>query len=66
MSTDALQAKLKKRLEAILKIPENQVCSDCRRRGIFELHIQIVVVMSSWTNSLIFSLYIARTSLGFG
>lgn len=28
------QNKLKKRLEALLKLPENQVCADCRKRGI--------------------------------
>ena len=27
------QAKLKKRLEAVLKLTDNQVCADCRRRG---------------------------------
>jgi stromal membrane-associated protein len=27
------QAKLRKRLEALLKKPENQVCCDCNRRG---------------------------------
>ena len=27
------QAKLRKRLEALLKKPENQVCCDCGRRG---------------------------------
>jgi 3-oxoacyl-[acyl-carrier-protein] synthase III len=31
--TDQAQAKLKKRLETILKIPENQMCSDCGKRG---------------------------------
>ena len=29
----AEQAKLKKRLEALLKLPENQLCVDCSRRG---------------------------------
>jgi len=33
MAAQADQAKLKKRLEALLKLPENQVCSDCRKRG---------------------------------
>lgn len=28
-----LQTKLRKRLEALLKLPENQVCCDCNRRG---------------------------------
>ena len=28
------QAKLKKRLEALLKLPENQTCVDCRKRGL--------------------------------
>mmetsp|Transcript_10552 Transcript_10552/g.14564 ORF Transcript_10552/g.14564 Transcript_10552/m.14564 type:complete len:466 (+) Transcript_10552:42-1439(+) len=27
------QAKLKKRLDAILKLPENQICADCKKRG---------------------------------
>lgn len=27
------QAKLRKRLEALLKRPENQKCADCSRRG---------------------------------
>ena len=27
------QTKLKKRLEAVLKLADNQVCADCRRRG---------------------------------
>ena len=27
------QAKLKKRLEAILKLPDNQICADCKKRG---------------------------------
>ena len=27
------QAKFKKRLEAILKLPDNQVCADCKKRG---------------------------------
>ena len=27
------QTKLRKRLEALLKKPENQVCCDCNRRG---------------------------------
>lgn len=27
------QAKLKKRLEVLLKLPENLYCSDCRKRG---------------------------------
>lgn len=30
---DQLQAKLRKRLEALLKLPDNQACCDCRRRG---------------------------------
>ena len=30
---DQLQNKLKKRLEALLKLPDNQVCCDCKRRG---------------------------------
>jgi hypothetical protein len=28
------QAKLKKRLEALLKLPENQICADCKKRGL--------------------------------
>ena len=27
------QAKLRKRLEALLKLPENQACCDCGKRG---------------------------------
>jgi len=27
------QTKLRKRLEALLKLPENQICSDCKKRG---------------------------------
>lgn len=27
------QTKLRKRLEALLKLPENQVCADCNKRG---------------------------------
>mmetsp|Transcript_11479 Transcript_11479/g.19261 ORF Transcript_11479/g.19261 Transcript_11479/m.19261 type:complete len:94 (+) Transcript_11479:72-353(+) len=27
------QGKLKKRLEALLKLPDNQICADCRKRG---------------------------------
>eukprot|EP01035_Chromulina_nebulosa_P033064 gene33064-44247_t len=27
------QTKLKKRIDALLKLPENQVCADCRKRG---------------------------------
>jgi hypothetical protein len=30
---DQEQAKLKKRLEAMLKLPDNQFCADCRKRG---------------------------------
>ena len=33
MSNPADQAKLKKRLEALLKLPENQICADCKKRG---------------------------------
>lgn len=29
----AEQAKLRKRLEALLKLPENQMCCDCGKRG---------------------------------
>lgn len=27
------QTKLRKRLEALLKLPDNQTCADCRKRG---------------------------------
>ena len=27
------QAKLKKRLEALVKLVDNQTCADCRKRG---------------------------------
>ena len=27
------QTKLKKRIDALLKLPDNQVCADCRKRG---------------------------------
>eukprot|EP01038_Epipyxis_sp_PR26KG_P005326 gene5326-7392_t len=30
---DAVQVKLRKRLETLLKLPENQVCADCKKRG---------------------------------
>lgn len=33
MSKDQEQAKLRKRLEALLKLPGNQVCADCKKRG---------------------------------
>jgi hypothetical protein len=36
---DALQVKLRKRLEVLLKLPENAACCDCRRRGMFEYNI---------------------------
>jgi hypothetical protein len=29
------QAKLKKRLEALLKLPDNTYCADCKKRGKF-------------------------------
>ena len=35
MSADQLQNKLRKRLEALLKLPDNLVCADCKRRGIY-------------------------------
>lgn len=41
-STMADQNKLKKRLEALLKIPENQVCADCNKRGKF-CNLRLVV-----------------------
>lgn len=28
------QTKLRKRLDALLKQPDNQICADCRKRGI--------------------------------
>jgi len=33
MAAAADQTKLKKRLEALLKLPENSVCADCNKRG---------------------------------
>ena len=27
------QTKLRKRLEALLKLPGNQICADCKKRG---------------------------------
>ncbi len=38
MAAAAEQAKLKKRLEALLKLPENQVCCDCGKRGEAGIH----------------------------
>lgn len=35
--TDAqTQAKLKKRIEAIAKLPENTLCADCGKRGMLQ------------------------------
>jgi hypothetical protein len=36
MSSTADQTKLRKRLEALLKKPENQACADCSKRGLAE------------------------------
>jgi len=33
MAAAADQTKLRKRLEVLLKQPDNQVCSDCNKRG---------------------------------
>lgn len=44
---DQEQSKLKKRLESMLKLPENQLCADCRKRGMYCLYVM--------SNSSIFS-----------
>ena len=33
MSAANDETKLRKRLEVLLKLPENQICADCRKRG---------------------------------
>jgi hypothetical protein len=33
MAANNDQAKLRKRLENLLKLPDNQTCADCRKRG---------------------------------
>ncbi len=33
------QAKLKKRLEAMIKEPDNMLCADCKKRGIINLYM---------------------------
>lgn len=51
MSSAADQAKLKKRLEALLKIPENQVCADCRKRGIHWFAALDTTLILAWWSS---------------
>ena len=34
-----MEAQLKKRLEAMVKLPENLKCADCRKRGIIAVSI---------------------------
>ena len=33
MTDPALQLKLRKRLETLIKLPENLLCADCKKRG---------------------------------
>lgn len=42
------QGKLRKRLEAMLKLPENQICIDCKKKG--------SPILTYWLNTYIWSL----------
>jgi hypothetical protein len=37
------QKKLRKRLEALLKLPENQMCCDCGKRGNIRLRLILIL-----------------------
>lgn len=50
-----LQTKLRKRLEALLKLPENQVCCDCNRRG-------TIFINNNNNNCIKFILYVKQIS----
>lgn len=52
------QNKLKKRLDALLKLPENQICADCRKRG------NITKAYNALTIPLYYVLLNLRTALG--
>jgi hypothetical protein len=40
MTAQVEQQKLKKRLEALLKLPENQICADCKKRGMLHIFVR--------------------------
>lgn len=53
----AEQVKLRKRLEALLKLPENQICCDCKKRGEYltshdceKLQVYISTLIASYVN----------------
>ncbi len=49
MAAPADQVKLRKRLEVLLKQPDNQVCSDCNKRGNFaalESNTECIIVVN--------------------
>jgi hypothetical protein len=59
--TDAQnQAKLKKRIEAIAKLPENNLCADCGKRGKHSRSLYLYMYLFHSTMCILY-----RSEMGF-